>query len=201
MMDPQHTPQVGPEPAKPAEPTEASSSAPASASGKKAAAATPKKAAQTNTTEIGPTIVIRGKLSSKEDLVVRGRIDADITSTNALHVEKSGVIKATVRAKSARIDGIVVGNITADDKLEIAAEGRVVGDLYAPAIVIREGAAFRGNIDMPNFKAPGAARGKPPEVPTLHVGDTTAVDIVIDEDDVVSESALSALDGKRKKRR
>ncbi|HZS36896.1 MAG TPA: polymer-forming cytoskeletal protein [Polyangia bacterium] len=103
------------------------------------------------TTAIGPTIVIRGKLKSDEDLIVKGRIDAEIQSSKALLIENSGVVKANVRVKSARISGVVVGNISAEDKVEIASDGRVVGDLLSPRIVISDGAAFRGRIDMQSF--------------------------------------------------
>ena len=41
------------------------------------------------TTAIGPTIVIKGKLKSDEDLIVRGRIEAEISSSKALLVEKA----------------------------------------------------------------------------------------------------------------
>jgi len=104
------------------------------------------------TTAIGPTIVIRGKLKSDEDLIVRGRIEAEISSSKALFIENSGIIKANVSVKSARISGVVVGNITAEERIEIAPDGRVVGDLLAPRIIISDGAAFRGRIDMQNFE-------------------------------------------------
>src|SRR3990170_3814855 len=109
------------------------------------------------TTAIGRTIVIRGKLRSDEDLVVKGRIEAEITSSKGLHIESSGVVKANVSVQSARISGTVVGNVTAAAKIEIAPDGRVVGDLLAPRIVISEGAAFRGRIDMQNFDEPRQA--------------------------------------------
>jgi len=110
------------------------------------------KPAVATTTAIGPTIVIKGKLKSDEDLIVKGRIDAEISSSKALYIENSGVIKANVRVKSVRVSGVLVGNINAEDKVEIAPDGRVVGDLMAPRIVISDGAAFRGRIDMQNFE-------------------------------------------------
>jgi cytoskeletal protein CcmA (bactofilin family) len=112
------------------------------------------------TTAIGPTIVIKGKLKSDEDLIVRGRIEAEISSSKALLVENSGVIKANVKVKSARISGVLVGNITAEERVEIAPDGRMVGDLTAPKIIINDGAAFRGRIDMQNFDD-GAHESKP----------------------------------------
>ncbi len=110
------------------------------------------------TTAIGPTIIIKGKLKSDEDLIVRGRIEAEISSSKALLVENSGIIKANVRVKSARISGVLVGNITAEERVEIAPDGRMVGDLTAPKIIINDGAAFRGRIDMQNFDEGREAR-------------------------------------------
>jgi cytoskeletal protein CcmA (bactofilin family) len=106
------------------------------------------KTERVNVTTIGPSIVIKGRLKVDEDLTVQGRIDAEISSSKALVVENSGIVKADVRVQSARISGVLVGNITAQDKIEIASDGRVVGDLRAPRIVISDGAAFRGKIEM-----------------------------------------------------
>jgi cytoskeletal protein CcmA (bactofilin family) len=115
------------------------------------------------TTAIGPTIIIKGKLRSDEDLIVKGRIEAEISSSKALLVENSGIIKANIKVKSARISGVLVGNITAEERVEIAPDGRMVGDLTAPKIIINDGAAFRGKIDMQNFDEGGeskSARGE-----------------------------------------
>src|SRR6476620_6207337 len=117
------------------------------------------------TTAIGPSIIIKGKLKSDEDLIVKGRIEAEITSTKALFVENSGVVKANVRVKSARISGVLVGNITAEERVEIAADGRMVGDIAAPKIIINDGAAFRGRIDMQNFDEAGEGRPEPKSEP------------------------------------
>jgi cytoskeletal protein CcmA (bactofilin family) len=112
--------------------------------------------AATTTTTIGPSIVIRGKLRSDEDLIVKGRIDAEITSGKALMIENSGIVNADVQVESLRVSGVLVGNITAASRGEIASDGRVVGDILAPKIVISDGAAFRGRIDMQNFDEAGS---------------------------------------------
>jgi cytoskeletal protein CcmA (bactofilin family) len=125
-----------------------------------------------HTTSIGPSIVIKGKLKSDEDLIVKGRIEAEITSSKALLIESTGVVKANMKLKSVRISGVVVGNITAGEKVEIAPDGRVVGDLTAPRIIINDGAAFRGRIDMfddgkqPAQAKPSAAPAPAPAEPT-----------------------------------
>lgn len=114
-------------------------------------------------TTVGPTIVIRGKLNSGEDLIVKGRIDAEITSSKALFIENSGIVKANVNVESAKISGVLVGDVSAKSKTEIAADGRMVGDILAPKIVISDGAKFRGRIDMPGFEEARAGTEKEAE--------------------------------------
>ena len=108
-------------------------------------------------TVIGPTIVVRGKLRSDEDLVIQGRIEAEISSTRLVHVEKEGVVKADLRAASVLVSGLVVGNITAGARLEVTAEGRVVGNVSTPVLVLQEGARVRGSVEMPEVEAAMAA--------------------------------------------
>src|SRR5262245_48074639 len=104
------------------------------------------KVEQVATTTIGSSIVIKGKLKTGENLVVRGRVEAQISSANDLRVEDSGVVKAHVHVRSAHVSGVVIGNITCEQKLEIAPGGRVVGDLLAPRIIISDGASLKGKI-------------------------------------------------------
>lgn len=100
-------------------------------------------------TIIGPTVAIRGKVKADEDLVIRGRIDASISSTKLVHVDKDGVVKANVEAESVLISGVVVGDITASVRVELMGTARVVGDIASPLMVINDGARLRGKIDMP----------------------------------------------------
>jgi cytoskeletal protein CcmA (bactofilin family) len=100
-------------------------------------------------TIIGPTIAIRGKVKADEDLVIRGRIDASISSTKLVHVDKDGVVKANVEAESVLISGVVVGDVTATSRVELMGTARVVGDIASPLMVINDGARLRGKIDMP----------------------------------------------------
>jgi cytoskeletal protein CcmA (bactofilin family) len=120
--------------------------------------------AQATTTVVGPSIVIRGKLKCNEDLVIKGRVDAEIASTRAVHVENSGIVKANISAKAVTINGVLVGNVTAESRTEIAADGRVVGDLLTPKLVIADGATIRGRIDMPNFDGLRETRTSEPVV-------------------------------------
>ncbi len=101
-------------------------------------------------TIIGPSILISGKLSGDEDLTVRGRVEGELSLTKTLIVEPSGIVKANVQVRNAIISGVVVGNISATESVELTREGRMVGDINSPRVIIVDGASFRGRVDMGN---------------------------------------------------
>ena len=112
-------------------------------------------------TEIGESILISGSLEGDEDLTVRGRVEGNVRLTRTLIVEASGVVKADVTVKDAVISGVVVGNVTASDSVQITAEGRMVGDISSPRVIIVDGASFRGRVDMGDVDAERPANATP----------------------------------------
>ncbi len=112
---------------------------------------------------IGQSIQIKGELSGNEDLTVEGKVDGKIfLKDHNLTIGANGRITAEIQAKTVMVVGEVVGNITADDKVEIAATGSMRGDIVAPRVVLADGARFKGSIDMD--RKPGAS-GPPPLSP------------------------------------
>nr|MCU0701961.1 bactofilin BacP [Myxococcaceae bacterium] len=68
-----------------------------------------------DSTVIGPSILISGKLTGDEDLTVRGRVEGELNLSKTLIVETSGIVKANVSVRNAIVSGVVVGNITATE--------------------------------------------------------------------------------------
>lgn len=101
-------------------------------------------------TIIGPSILINGKLSGDEDLTVRGRVEGELSLTKTLIVEPSGIVKANVQVRNAIISGVVVGNVSATESVELTRDGRMMGDINSPRVIIVDGASFRGRVDMGN---------------------------------------------------
>ncbi|MCY1021995.1 bactofilin BacP [Pyxidicoccus sp. MSG2] len=135
--------------------------------------ATPKELSgsnNVNNTVVGPSILISGRLTGDEDLTVRGRVEGELTLSRTLIVEPSGVVKANVAVRNAIVSGVVVGNINATESVELTREGRMVGDIHAPRVIIVDGASFRGRVDMGDVE-PGRL---PAERPTVARPTTTA---------------------------
>jgi cytoskeletal protein CcmA (bactofilin family) len=111
------------------------------------------------TTIIGESILISGSLNGDEDLTVRGRVEGTLTLTKTLVVEPTGIVKAEVQVRNCVIAGAIVGNVTATESVEITKEGRMVGDIAAPRVIIVDGASFRGRIDMGEVDVEGSRSG------------------------------------------
>ena len=63
-------------------------------------------------------------------------------------VDSSGKVEASITTKNLAVSGMLVGNVTASERVEVRKEGKMVGDIKAPRVVIADGAKFKGNIEM-----------------------------------------------------
>jgi len=98
---------------------------------------------------IGQSIHIKGELTGNEDLTIEGKVEGKVLlKDHNLTIGANGKITAEIQAKTVMVVGEVVGNITADDKVEVAATGSLRGDIVAPRVVLADGAEFKGSIDM-----------------------------------------------------
>ena len=107
---------------------------------------------------IGQSVEIRGELNGNEDLTIEGKVDGKITlKGHSLTIGANGKIKGEIFAKTVLVVGEVNGNVAADDKIEVAATGSMLGDIRAPRVILADGARFKGAIDM------DSGRSKMPE--------------------------------------
>jgi len=130
--------------------SETSSSTPTQASPPTTPAPTPgRESKMEKIVNIGQSVQIKGELNGNEDLTIEGMVDGKImVKDHNLTIGTNGRITAEVHAKTVVVVGSVTGNITADDKVEIAPSGTVNGDIRAPRVAISDGAQFKGSIDM-----------------------------------------------------
>jgi cytoskeletal protein CcmA (bactofilin family) len=98
---------------------------------------------------IGQSIHIKGELTGNEDLTIEGKVEGKVfLKDHNLTVGANGKLVAEIQAKTVMVLGEITGNITADDKVEVAATGTMRGDIQAPRVVLADGAKFKGAIDM-----------------------------------------------------
>jgi len=113
-------------------------------------------------TYMGRTVVAQGQIVAGEDLLIEGQFDGNISlNDHCLTVGPEGRVKAEVRARQVVIQGSVIGNIEAREKVDIRRSGNVVGDIVAATVAIEDGAYFKGSIDISRDEGAGAAGGAP----------------------------------------
>jgi cytoskeletal protein CcmA (bactofilin family) len=124
---------------------------------------------------IGQSVQIKGELTGNEDLTIEGMVDGKIlVKDHSLTIGKNGKITAEVHAKTVVVVGQVMGNITADDKVEIAPSGSVDGDIRAPRVSIADGARFKGSIDMERKPGAGATKSVSGATPSSSISQEMA---------------------------
>ena len=97
---------------------------------------------------IGPSVVIKGEVTSSEDLVIDGCVEGTIELRgHCLTVSPGASIKAELVGRIITIGGTVTGNVAASEKVAIRATGSVEGDIRAPRIAVSEGSVLRGRVE------------------------------------------------------
>ncbi|MBI4950760.1 MAG: polymer-forming cytoskeletal protein, partial [Myxococcales bacterium] len=90
--------------------------------------------------------VIKGRISGDGDLEVHGHVEGSIELAGELTVGATGLVKSDLRARRLTVSGAVRGDLHATEAVVLEPGARVVGDLVAPSVGVREGALVRGRI-------------------------------------------------------
>jgi cytoskeletal protein CcmA (bactofilin family) len=97
---------------------------------------------------IGKTIVIRGEVQGKEDLIVDGRLEGTVNlAENRLTVGANANVAADITAKDVLVLGHVQGNVVASGRVELRAGCNLEGDIRALRLAVEDNAVFRGKVD------------------------------------------------------
>jgi cytoskeletal protein CcmA (bactofilin family) len=98
---------------------------------------------------IGKSIIIKGEVTGQEDLVVEGTIEGQIILENQhVTIGSSGRVLAEVKARLVTIEGEVVGNIQARERVIITAKGSLTGDIQAARLKVEDGAYLKGTVSL-----------------------------------------------------
>ena len=88
---------------------------------------------------------IEGKFTFNGTVMMNGKFSGEINSSDSLIIGEKGIVNATVRAGIVLVNGEVIGNVFATERVELRGTARVYGDVEAPVIVVEEGVHFEGH--------------------------------------------------------
>ena len=99
--------------------------------------------------QIGKSLKLKGEITGNEDLYIDGEVEGRIElKEHSLTVGPNGNVHADVSARSITILGRLQGNVKAGERTEIHKTGSFEGELLTAQIVIKDGAVFRGSVDV-----------------------------------------------------
>ena len=102
---------------------------------------------QTLNTIIGRGTLFEGTMKVENSVRVDGVFKGELTCSGALTVSQSGEAYAHLEGKDIYINGIVRGTVDAE-KVRLDSQARFIGDIYANALSVSEGAIFHGSCSM-----------------------------------------------------
>jgi cytoskeletal protein CcmA (bactofilin family) len=102
---------------------------------------------QTLNTIIGRGTLFEGTMKVENSVRIDGVFKGELTCSGALTISQSGEAYAHLEGKDIYINGIVRGTVRAD-KVRLDSQARFIGDIYASALSVSEGAVFHGSCSM-----------------------------------------------------
>lgn len=117
-------------------------------------------------TVIGPDAQFKGELTFEGGVRIDGRFEGSIATRGKVLISKGGEVKAEVKANSLVLEGRIIGNLEAEDVVEIRASGQLEGDLKAAKLLVVEGATLMGRCEVGTGAKAAAPSPTPKKMPT-----------------------------------
>ncbi|WP_157152100.1 polymer-forming cytoskeletal protein [Brachyspira sp. SAP_772] len=93
---------------------------------------------------IGEGSYFKGEFTLNGSLRIDGCYEGDNLQVDSLTVGKSGKVKSNIKTNSAIIEGIIVGNIEAKNRVMLMPTSRVLGEIRTPELIIQNGVILEG---------------------------------------------------------
>ncbi|MBX7145058.1 MAG: polymer-forming cytoskeletal protein [Oligoflexia bacterium] len=97
---------------------------------------------------LGMGTMVNGKLSFDTSVQIDGKMKGELFTSKTLVVGKTGLIEATVDAACLIVSGTMRGKIRVTEKLELKAGAVVEGEVYAPCVLMEDGATLNAAVTM-----------------------------------------------------
>jgi cytoskeletal protein CcmA (bactofilin family) len=122
-------------------------------------------------TVVGRGTRVEGKLTAKNDVQIEGEVKGTVEGAGQVLVAEGSRLEAALHARVLVVAGAVIGDVSADDKIELRPSANLRGNVTAPRVVIQDGATFEGQVFMQKPEARTAQpatstdAGAPPAAP------------------------------------
>jgi cytoskeletal protein CcmA (bactofilin family) len=99
-------------------------------------------------TVIGEKSSFEGKMLINGTLQIDGRFEGTLLTVDQIYVGANGKVKANLEGSNIVVEGVVIGNIKARNRVMLMPTARVLGDIRTPEIMIQNGVMLEGQLHI-----------------------------------------------------
>lgn len=103
----------------------------------------------TNST-IGENSYFSGRFFINGSLKIDGKFEGKSLQADQLYIGATGRVKTNVTASSVIVEGIIIGNIIARNRVMLLPTARILGDISTPELIIQNGVILEGRCMISN---------------------------------------------------
>ncbi|URA10289.1 polymer-forming cytoskeletal protein [Thermospira aquatica] len=81
-------------------------------------------------------------------LQIDGRFEGTLLMVDQIYIGPNARVKANLEGSNVVIEGVVIGNIKARNRVILMPTARVLGDIRTPEIMIQNGVMLEGNLHI-----------------------------------------------------
>ena len=99
---------------------------------------------------IGENSYFTGNFYINGSLRIDGRFEGKYLQAEQLYIGPQGKIKTNINAVSVIIEGLVIGNINATNRVLLMPTAKILGDIKTPELIIQKGVILEGRCTISN---------------------------------------------------
>jgi len=99
---------------------------------------------------IGENSYFTGKFIINGSLRIEGRFEGKYLEVEQLYIGPLGKIKTNINAVSVIVEGLIIGNIIASNRILLMPTAKVLGDIKTPELIIQNGVILEGRCTISN---------------------------------------------------
>jgi cytoskeletal protein CcmA (bactofilin family) len=103
-------------------------------------------------TTIGQNSVFEGRFMVRGNLRIDGIFEGKSLVVDQLQIGEKAKVKTNINATSVVVEGLVIGNVTANRRILLLSTARVLGDLKTPELIIQDGVVLEGHCTISHIR-------------------------------------------------
>ena len=109
-----------------------------------------KSTGDNSTNVIGENSYFSGSFNINGSLRIDGRFEGKFLKADQLYIGTDGKVRTNIDAVSVIVEGLIIGNINASNRVLLMPTAKVFGDIRTPELIIQNGVLLEGKCIIAN---------------------------------------------------